>query len=134
MFIIGFLGWTWDAFDFFTVSLCVTEIAAEFNTTVSAVSWVSLPSMVHLASGKLTTLKGITVTLMLRSVGALIFGVFADRYGRKYPMIINLFLFIVLELGSGFCQTLNQFIGVRALYGIAMGGRNMCCQSNHSVN
>lgn len=134
MFIIGFLGWTWDAFDFFTVSLCVTEIAAEFNTTVSAVSWVSLPSTVHLASGKLTTLKGITVTLMLRSVGALIFGVFADRYGRKYPMIINLFLFIVLELGSGFCQTLNQFIGVRALYGIAMGGRNMCCQSNHSVN
>lgn len=62
---------------------------------------------------------------MLRSVGALIFGVFADRYGRKYPMIINLFLFIVLELGSGFCQSIHQFIAVRALYGIAMGGENM---------
>src|SRR4051812_27335049 len=66
--------------------------------------------------------KGMTVTLMLRSVGAIIFGVLADRYGRKWPMIINLFLFIILELCSGFCQTLPQFLGVRALYGIAMGG------------
>lgn len=63
-----------------------------------------------------------TVTLMLRSVGALIFGMIADRYGRKWPMIINLALFIVLELGTGFCHNLSQFIGVRALYGIAMGG------------
>lgn len=63
-----------------------------------------------------------TVTLMLRSVGALVFGAVSDRYGRKWPMIINLVLFIILELASGFCQTLSQFLGVRALYGIAMGG------------
>ncbi|EON70026.1 hypothetical protein W97_09292 [Coniosporium apollinis CBS 100218] len=100
----GFLGWTWDAFDFFTVSLTVTELAKDFGVSNSDVSW------------------GMTVTLMLRSVGALIFGVLSDRYGRKWPMIINLFLFIVLELGSGFCTTLPQFLGVRSLYGIAMGG------------
>lgn len=63
-----------------------------------------------------------TVTLMLRSVGALVFGTISDRYGRKYPMIINLALFVVLELASGFCNTLPQFLGVRSLYGIAMGG------------
>jgi SHS family lactate transporter-like MFS transporter len=55
-------------------------------------------------------------------VGALIFGTVADRYGRKWPMIINLCFFIVLELGTGFCQTLSQFLAVRSLYGIAMGG------------
>ncbi|KAI1175128.1 carboxylic acid transporter [Nemania sp. FL0916] len=104
MFSVGFLGWTWDAFDFFTVSLCVTEIAAEFNTTNSAVSW------------------GITITLMLRSVGAIVFGSLSDRYGRKWTMITNLFLFIIFELASGFAQSLPQFLGVRALYGIAMGG------------
>ncbi|KIW67868.1 hypothetical protein, variant [Phialophora macrospora] len=104
MFLAGFLGWTWDAFDFFTVSLTITEIAADFNVENSAVSW------------------GLTVTLMLRSVGALIFGTMSDRYGRKWPMIINLALFIVLEMASGFCNTLSQFLGVRALYGIAMGG------------
>lgn len=101
MFSVGFLSWTWDAFDFFTVSLCLTEIATEFNTTNSAVSW------------------GITITLMLRSVGALVFGSLSDRYGRKWTMIINLFLFIVFELASGFAQSLPQFLGVRALYGIA---------------
>lgn len=63
-----------------------------------------------------------TVTLMLRSVGALIFGALSDRYGRKWPMIINLALFIVLELGSGFCRNLSEFLAVRSLYGIAMGG------------
>lgn len=63
-----------------------------------------------------------TVTLMLRSVGAIIFGILADRYGRKWPMIINLGFFIILELASGFCNTLPQFLGIRSLYGIAMGG------------
>lgn len=45
MFLVGLLGWTWDAFDFFTVSLCLTEIAAEFNASYAAVSWVSLSIM-----------------------------------------------------------------------------------------
>lgn len=65
---------------------------------------------------------GITVTLMLRSVGAIISGSLSDRFGRKWPLIANLVAFIILELASGFCDTLPQFLGVRALYGIAMGG------------
>lgn len=60
---------------------------------------------------------------MLRSVGALTFGAFSDRYGCKWPMMFALFLFVVLELGSGFCQNLSQFLVVRSLYGIAMGGK-----------
>jgi SHS family lactate transporter-like MFS transporter len=59
---------------------------------------------------------------MLRSVGAIIFGIASDRYGRKWPFIINNVLFIILELGTGFTQTYKQFLGVRALFGIAMGG------------
>ncbi|KAK5017950.1 hypothetical protein LTR16_002152 [Cryomyces antarcticus] len=104
MFVVGWMGWMWDAFDFFTVSLTITEIAKDFGVKNSDVSW------------------GLTVTLMLRSVGALIFGSISDRYGRKWPMIFNLGLFIILELASGFCKTLPQFLGVRSLYGIAMGG------------
>lgn len=91
------------AFDFFTVSLTATEIAEDFGEKPSAVTW------------------GITITLMLRSVGAIISGSISDKYGRKWIMIFNLFCFIVLELGSGFTQNLPQLLGVRALYGIAMG-------------
>jgi SHS family lactate transporter-like MFS transporter len=61
----------------------------------------------------------------MRPVGALIFGICCDRYGRRWPMIANLVLLMVLELASGFCNTLPQFIGVRSLYGIAMGGENL---------
>jgi SHS family lactate transporter-like MFS transporter len=68
--------------------------------------------------------KAITVTLMMRPVGALVFGTCCDRYGRRWPMIANLVLLMVLELASGFCNTLPQFIGVRSLYGIAMGGEH----------
>ena len=59
---------------------------------------------------------------MLRSVGSIIFGIAADRYGRKWPFIVNMVLFVILELATGFCNTYEQFLGVRAIYGIAMGG------------
>jgi hypothetical protein len=45
---------------------------------------------------------------MFRSVGAVIFGIASDRYGRKWPFVINNLLFIALELVSrdlDFCFT-----------------------------
>lgn len=103
-FLVAFFAWTWDAFDFFTVSLTIDNLAKTFGKTKADITW------------------GITLVLMLRSVGSIIFGLAADRYGRKWPFIINNLLFIVLELGTGFCSTYNEFLGVRALFGIAMGG------------
>ncbi|KAI0127185.1 carboxylic acid transporter protein-like protein [Xylariales sp. AK1849] len=103
-FFIAFFAWTWDAFDFFTVSLTVTDLAETFEKTKTDITW------------------GITLVLMFRSVGSILFGIAADRYGRKWPFIVNNVLFIVLELGTGFCQTYQQFLACRALFGIAMGG------------
>ncbi|KAF2465714.1 carboxylic acid transporter protein-like protein [Lindgomyces ingoldianus] len=103
-FLVAFFAWSWDAFDFFTVSLTVEDLAESFGKTKTDITW------------------GITLVLMLRSVGSIIFGVAADRWGRKWPFIINNILFIVLELGTGFCSTYESFLGVRSLFGIAMGG------------
>ncbi|KAH9889657.1 H+ symporter family protein [Xylariomycetidae sp. FL2044] len=103
-FSIAFIAWTWDAFDFFTVSLTVHDLAETFGKTNTDITW------------------GITLVLMLRSIGSIIFGIAADRYGRKWPFIINNLLFIILELGTGFCQTYSQFLACRALFGVAMGG------------
>jgi len=103
-FAVAFAGWTWDAFDFFTVSLTVSQLAAQFKVSTYDITW------------------GITLVLMFRSVGSIAFGIAADRYGRKWPYVVNLILFIVLELGTGFCTTYQQFLGIRAIYGIAMGG------------
>lgn len=59
---------------------------------------------------------------MLRSVGAITFGIASDRYGRKWPFVVNQLLFVAIELGGGFCQTYKQFLACRAIFGIAMGG------------
>lgn len=64
----------------------------------------------------------ITLTLLFRSVGAVVFGIAADRYGRKWTLVINLLLIAIFELGSSFCNTYQQFLAVRSLFGIAMGG------------
>ncbi|OQR95819.1 Major Facilitator Superfamily (MFS) [Achlya hypogyna] len=101
---VGFLAWTWDAFDFFTVSMTLSDLAVEFGKSNTDITW------------------GISVTLMLRSIGSIIFGLAADRYGRKWPFVVNNILFIVLELATGFCYNFTQFMVVRGLYGVAMGG------------
>ncbi|KAI3330321.1 sugar transporter family protein [Ustulina deusta] len=103
-FSIAFVAWTWDAFDFFTVSLTASDLAETFGKDVADITW------------------GITLVLMLRTVGSISFGIAADRYGRKWPFIINNLLFIVIELSTGFTQTYSQFLATRALFGIAMGG------------
>ncbi|KAJ5560278.1 hypothetical protein N7513_002677 [Penicillium frequentans] len=103
-FLVAFLAWSWDSFDFFTVSLTVDDLAETFQKSTTDITW------------------GITLVLMLRSAGSALFGLVADRYGRKWPFITALLLFIILELATGFCRTYKEFLAIRALLGIAMGG------------
>ncbi|KAI7852021.1 major facilitator superfamily domain-containing protein [Circinella umbellata] len=103
-FTAAFLGWLCDAYDFFCVSLGATYIAEDFGVEVSDVT------------------SAITTTLMLRSIGALIFGMAADKWGRRWPLMIDIVLFSVINMASGFAPNLQTFIGLRAVFGIAMGG------------
>ncbi|KAH8984459.1 MFS general substrate transporter [Lactarius akahatsu] len=64
----------------------------------------------------------ITLTLLVRSIGAVFFGVLSDRFGRKWPLVANLLLCSSVQLGTSFVQTFQQFLAVRSLFGIAMGG------------
>ncbi|KXN84179.1 hypothetical protein AN958_12915 [Leucoagaricus sp. SymC.cos] len=104
-FFCGWLAWTCDAIDFFSVSLSVTRLTEQFEGKT-----------VH----DITT--AITLTLLLRSAGAVIFGILSDRYGRKWPLVINLIIVAILELGAGFVNTFRDFLAVRSLFGIGMGG------------
>src|SRR5438270_3523157 len=100
----GFLGWTLDAFDFFLVVMALTAIAADFHKTDKDIAFA------------------ITLTLAFRPVGAFIFGLLADRYGRRLPLIIDLIFFSVVEVLSGFAPNYITFLVLRALFGIGMGG------------
>jgi len=52
----------------------------------------------------------------------ILFGILSDRFGRKWPLVANLLLCAVVQLGTSFVQTFHQFLAVRSLFGIAMGG------------
>ncbi|WP_260705010.1 MFS transporter [Edaphobacter flagellatus] len=99
-----FLGWTLDAFDFFLLTVCLKAIAADFHVGIPVIA------------------EAIFWTLVMRPLGALIFGVLAERYGRRPTLIINILCFSLFELASAFAPTLRSFLICRALFGVAMGG------------
>ncbi|CAF1270563.1 unnamed protein product [Rotaria sp. Silwood1] len=74
------------------------------------------------------------MTLSCRFVGAILFGVASDRFGRKWPLIVNIILYGIIGISTGFCQSYVQFIVFRALYGVSMGGIYGNCASTALEN
>lgn len=103
-FLACFLGWTLDAFDFFLLTFVVKDVAADFSVSIVKVTFA------------------ITLTLMMRPLGALIFGLLGDHYGRRVPLMIDIIFYSVMELLTAFAPSYLVFLGFRALYGIGMGG------------
>jgi len=100
----GFTGWLLDAFDFFLVTFCLTSMAKEFHKTDAQIALV------------------ITMTLAFRPVGGFVFGLMADRYGRRLPLMINIGFFAVAEILTGLAPSYTVLLIVRGLFGVVMGG------------
>ena len=101
--VAGFLGWTLDAFDFFLVVMTLTAIGATFGKSDKDIAFTLL------------------LTLGFRPVGAFIFGLIADRYGRRIPLMIDLVFYSIVEVLSGLAPNYVTFCVLRALFGIGMG-------------
>jgi len=100
----GFLGWTLDAFDFFVIVFLYDVLARQFGVP------------------KKDIILTVAVTLAMRPLGALLFGVLADRYGRRIPLMANVIFFSVVEVLCGFSPNYTFFLVMRALFGVGMGG------------
>jgi SHS family lactate transporter-like MFS transporter len=100
----GFLGWTLDAFDFFVLTFVLVPVARDFHV-----------SLVQMAAT-------ITASLAMRPVGAFIFGLLADRYGRRWPLMLDIVFYSIVEVFSGLAPNYQIFFILRLLYGIGMGG------------
>ena len=103
-FLACFLGWTLDALDFFLLTFVVRNVAGEFSVSIVKVTFA------------------ITLTLMMRPLGALIFGMLGDRFGRRIPLMVDIIFYSVMELLTAFSPNYTVFLIFRALYGIGMGG------------
>jgi MFS transporter, SHS family, lactate transporter len=100
----SFLGWMLDAFDFFVVVFLMQTLADQFHVQKSQI------------------VATLAYTLAMRPVGAVIFGLLADRYGRRKPLMANVIFFSMVELLCGFAPNYTVFLILRTIYGIGMGG------------
>src|ERR1700737_3364612 len=103
-FIACFLGWSLDALDFFLLTFVLAPIAIDFKTSITSIGYA------------------ITLTLAMRPVGAFIFGLLGDRFGRRIPLMIDIVFYSLMELLTAFAPNFTMFLIFRALYGIGMGG------------
>jgi SHS family lactate transporter-like MFS transporter len=103
-FLAAWLGWAMDAFDYFLLVFVITDVAKDFGTTKTAVAVAT------------------TLTLAARPVGAAIFGYWADRAGRRIPLLANVVFYSAVEFATGFSSSLTMLLVLRCLYGIGMGG------------
>ena len=100
----GFLGWTLDAFDFFILTLVIDDIAKSFGRTRPDIALT------------------LTAALAMRPIGAVIFGIMGDRWGRRIPLMINVVFYAVISVLSGLAPSYQMFMVLRLLFGIGMGG------------
>lgn len=103
-FVASYLGWAMDAFDYFILVLVYSEIADDFG--------VSLEKMAYLT----------TVTLVMRPVGAYLFGIWADKVGRRTPLIVDVCFYSVVGFCCAFAPNYWVLFALRLLYGLGMGG------------
>jgi MFS transporter, SHS family, lactate transporter len=103
--VAGFSGWLLDSFDFFLVTFCLTAIARDFRKSDAQIALL------------------ITMTLAFRPIGGFVFGLMADRYGRRLPLMINTGLFAIAEILTGLAPSYATLLIVRALFGVVMGGQ-----------
>jgi MFS transporter, SHS family, lactate transporter len=103
-FIAALLGWTMDAFDYFIVVLVYADIAKTFHHTKAEVAFLT------------------TATLFMRPVGALLFGLWADRVGRRLPLMVDVSFYSVVGFLCAFAPNFTVLVVLRLLYGIGMGG------------
>ena len=103
-FIAAQLGWTMDAFDYFLVVFVYADIAKSFHIDKTEVAFLT------------------TATLIMRPVGALIFGMWADRVGRRIPLMVNVSMYSVIGFLCAFSPNFTVLVVLRMLYGIGMGG------------
>src|SRR3954468_2272047 len=106
----GFLGWTLDAFDFFILTLVIEDLAHAF--------FPGTP----LEDARPRLALAITLTLAMRPLGAIIFGLMADRYGRRLPLMLNVIFYAAISVLCGVAPSNSVFLLLRMLFGIGMGG------------
>ena len=112
-FLCGLFCWIMDSYDFFAVSMSVSKLVVFFFDPQTEAEKDAKTKQVNYS---------IMLTLLFRSLGAVLFGLIADRFGRRWVLSINMLIVAALSLGTAYADTYGKFLAVRSIFGIGMGG------------
>ncbi|RHW34920.1 MFS transporter [Lysinibacillus yapensis] len=98
------VGWMFDAMDVGILSFVIAALAVDWNLTSSQMGWIGSVNSIGMA------------------VGALVFGVLADKVGRKKIFMWTLILFSIASGLSAITTTLAVFLILRFFVGMGLGG------------
>jgi len=105
-FLAALLAWSMDTFDYFMLILVLSDIANDktFGASTTELAWVT------------------TATLVMRPFGAMVFGIWADRVGRRGPLIANVLLYSCTGILCAIAPNITVLLILRAIFGFGMGG------------
>jgi MFS transporter, SHS family, lactate transporter len=103
-FFAAYLGWMLDGFDFTILTFLLVDIERSFTVNSALAGALG------------------TVTLMFRLIGGIGAGTAADKWGRKFPLMFSILWYSAFAFLSGFSTSYRVLFGLRALFGIGMGG------------
>ena len=98
------MGWMLDAFDVMLYALVLASLMSDLGIAKATAGLLG------------------SITLVASAAGGLIFGVVADRFGRRRALMGSILIYSVFTAACGFAQSLTQLAVFRALLGIGMGG------------
>lgn len=100
----AFLGWTLDVMDLMLYSMVIVYVIKDFGMNSSLAGTIA------------------SAALIASAVGGIIFGIIADKFGRKHSMVFSILLYAVASLLCGFSQSFTQLIVFRVMVGLGTGG------------
>lgn len=114
----SFLGWSLDGYDIVLMLLVIPSISQLFFPSENSVFSI------------IATFATYTVTLIMRPLGSVIFGIYGDRFGRKKSLLITILGFSVATFSVGLLPTYAAvgimapilLILIRLIQGIFAGG------------
>lgn len=101
---IAGLGWLFDAMDVGLLSFVLAALTTDWHLSATTIAWIGSVNSIGMA------------------LGAVLFGILADKWGRRFIFIFTLLLFSIASGLTALSHGLTSLLILRFLVGMGLGG------------